>query len=79
MNSLTRQVGTQPPGGTFDSSQRLSLALRFKHCNVREDLAQDTPIPEEWHSSLDFLPKSGTVLPEQPLEEGLAHCRSERS
>jgi hypothetical protein len=44
MNALTRQVGT-PPGGSSDSSQRLSLALRFKHFNVREDLAQDTPIP----------------------------------
>jgi hypothetical protein len=50
------------------------------NCNLREDLAQDTPIPEEWRSSLDSFAKvDGTIFPEPPMEEGIAHFCSERS
>ena len=50
------------------------------NCNLGQDLAQDTPIPEEWRSSLDsFATVDGTVFPEPPMEEGIAHFCSERS
>jgi len=39
-----------------------------------------TPIPEEWRSSLDsFATVDGTVFPEPPMEEGIAHFCSKRS
>ncbi len=72
--------GQFPPGGTFASSQRVRWPYASNNCNLREDLAQDTPIPEEWRSSLDSFAKvDGTVFPEPPMEEGIAHFCSERS
>jgi hypothetical protein len=61
-----------PLGGTFDSSQPVSVALLFKDCNLREDPVQHTATREEWRSGLDSFTKvDGIVFPEPPVEEGL--------
>jgi hypothetical protein len=62
----------QFPGGTFDSSQRVSAALYFKQPQSTGGFGSRQPDPEEWRSSLDSFTKvDGIVFPEPPLEEGL--------
>ena len=72
--------GQFPPGGTFDSSQRVSLALSFKHLQSTGGSWLKTPRSRKnGVQASNLLPVDGTVFPEPPMEEGLAHFRSERS